>query len=207
MALSNYSELKTSIIRWSHRNDLDLLIDDFITLAESDMFKTTSGHEALEIRSMESTATGTLSGQHLALPSDYISMRSIRLTGDEGRDLLPKTPDSLVHRNGTGLPKYYAISSDIEFDVTPDSGYGYEMMYFAKPTGLSSGNTTNVILTNHPEIYLYGALWALFTHADDEAQASKYYQRFSAAIDGANHTDEDGRFGNAPYVRVTGPTP
>ena len=37
MAISNYTELKQAIIDWSHREDLDLMIDDFIALAEAEM--------------------------------------------------------------------------------------------------------------------------------------------------------------------------
>ena len=207
MALSTYTDLKQSIIKWCKRDDMDLLIDDFIALAESDMFKTTTSHEALELKQMETTSTATISGDAIALPDGYISMRSIRVTGSEGYDLLPKTPDSLYHRSGTGRPKYYAITSQIEFDVTSDSGYGIEVVYFQRPTPLSTSNASNVVLANHPEIYLYGALWALYTYADDEAQSVKYYNRYSEAINGANFTDEDGRFGNAPYARIQGATP
>lgn len=207
MALSNYSELKQSIINWSHRNDMDLLIDDFISLAESDMFKTTSAHEALELREMETTSTATVSSDALALPDGFLSMRSFRITGDTGYDLLPKSAEALYHRGSTGRPRYFAITSQIEFDVSPDQNYACEMVYYKQPTGLSSSNATNAVLTNHPEIYLYGSLWALFTHADDEAQAVKYYMRYSEALNGANAQDEEGRFGIAPYARIQGATP
>ena len=207
MALSNYSDLKQSVINWSHRNDMDLLIDDFIALTEADMFITDEFHEGLELRDMEGTATGALSGNTLALPSGFLSMRSMRLTGDYGRDLLPKTPDTLVHRTGTGLPKYYAIRDTVEFDIIPDSGYAYELVYFSKPTGLSTSNTTNSVLTKYPMIYLFGCLYHLFTYADDEAQANKYLRRYASAINGANALDEDARFGNAPYARIQGVTP
>lgn len=207
MALATYADLKQSIINWSHRSDMDLLIDDFIALTESDMFKNTMAHEALELREMETTSTATINADALALPDGFLSMRSFRVTGSSGYDLLPKSADSLYHRGSTGRPKYYAITSQIEFDVSPDQNYDCEMVYFKQPTGLSSINTTNLVLTNHPEIYLYGALWALFTHADDEAQAQKYYQRYADAVNGANAADEEGRFGVAPYMRVQGVTP
>ena len=207
MSLSNYSELKQSIINWSHRSDMDLLIDDFIRLTEVDMYTSNMAHESLELREMETTSTATISSDSLALPDGYISLRSIRITGASGYDLRYKSPDALVHRGGTGKPKYFTITNQIEFDVAPDQDYTCEVVYMKKPTALSSSNTSNEVLADFPNIYLYGGLWALFTHADDEAQAMKYYTRFSDAINGANAEDEAGRYGTAPYMRITGVTP
>ena len=207
MALSSYSDLKKSIINWSHRDDLDLLIDDFIELAEVEMFSNSA--EILQLRGMEARATASTGvDQFLALPAGFESMRSMRLiVNDGGGALRFKTPESLVRRSGTGRPAYFTVTDQIEFDVTPDSSYTVEFNYIALPTPLSSVNTTNTVLDNHPNIYLYGALWALFTHADDEAQAQKYYNRFVSGIKGANQADNDGRYGPAPYARVQGPTP
>ena len=207
MSLSTYSELKESIINWSHRNDLDLLIDDFIALTEVDMFKGSSQHEALEIRAMETTSTASIDSQSLALPTGFKSMRSMKIMDDTISDLIFNTPDAMVLRTGTGRPNYYAVTSQLEFDIAPDQTYPVEMNYFKKPTGLSSSNTTNIVLDNHSDIYLYGALWALFTHADNEEKAVKYYQRYSLAINGANQEDENGRYGTAPYMRLSGSHP
>jgi len=38
MALSNFTELKSSIANWIHRNDLSAVIPDFITLADMRIF-------------------------------------------------------------------------------------------------------------------------------------------------------------------------
>ena len=181
---------------------MDLLIDDFITLAEVEMFKETEQHEALQIKEMEIEYSGVLSLRTLALPTGFKSMRSFILDNEAKSDLLYNTPDQLPVRSGTGQPRYYTITNQIEVDVSPDQSYDVLMTYFQKPTGICSSNTTNIILTNHPDVYLYGALWALFTHADDEAQAMKYYQRFALAINGANQADEAGRYGTAPYAKL-----
>ncbi len=207
MALSTYTELKKSIINWSHRGDMDLLIDDFILLAEIDMFKETTQHEALDVREMETTSTATIDAQALSLPDNFKSMRSMKIIGDTISDLVFNTPDAMVLKTGTGKPCYYAVTSQLEFDIAPDQDYSVEMNYYKSPDGLSSSNTSNVILVSHPDIYLYGALWALFTHADDEQQAMKYYQRFSLAINGANQADESGRYGTAPYMKLSGSHP
>ncbi len=206
MALTTYAELKVSVINWSHRNDLDLLIDDFIALAEAEMYKG-KAHECLQLRDMETTSTASLTAIELALPDNFQSMRSLRITGDTITDLQYKPPQDLYVKTGTGRPCYYTITSQLEFDVAPDETYTVEMVYIKKPDALTSTNTTNSVLTNHPDIYLYGALWALFVHAVDDMQAQKYMQLFINAIDGANHENEEGKYAVAPYARIKGATP
>lgn len=206
MGLANYSELKSSVINWSHRDDLDLLIDDFIELTETEMFA--NSVEALEIQQLETQSTASVSSSTTALPTSYQQMKSIRLQTSDGKGgLLYKTPEALNRKTGTGRPKYYTIHNQIEFDVTPDQTYTVEYNYVKKPTGLSTSNTTNEVIDNYPNIYLYGCLWQAFTYADDEAQAQKYYQRFIAAIRGANQASENGMFSSTPTIRPDGATP
>lgn len=208
MSFDTFANLKIEIIEWSHRNDVDQKIDDFIDLVEKDMFKSTGSHEALEIRGQETTSTASVSTKYFALPDEYFAFRSIRLVLDStGGTLRFKTQDALLRRSGTGRPNYFSVGSQIEFDIAPDQAYTVEVNYYKKPTALSVSNQTNIVLDNHPEIYLNGALYYLFTYADDEAQANKYLQRYSEAINGANQADQEGRYGPAPYARIEGPTP
>jgi len=208
MSLDTFANLKIEIIDWSHRNDVDQKIDGFISLVEKDMFKTTRLHEALQVRGQETTSTASVSTKFFALPDQYFAFRSIRLDMDtySGR-LTFKPSDGLFRRTGTGRPSYFTVGSQIEFDITPDQAYTVEVNYFKKPEPLSNTNTTNAVLTEHPDIYLNGALYYLFTYADDEAQANKYLQRYAEAINGANQADDEGRYGPAPYARIEGSTP
>ena len=47
MAISNYLELKASVQRWAKRGDINSLIDDFIDLAESDIWQNLHWHLTL----------------------------------------------------------------------------------------------------------------------------------------------------------------
>ncbi len=84
----------------------------------------------------------------------------------------------------------------------PDSEYTIEIQYYRKATPLTEDNQTNDILTNHPSIYLYGALAQLFSYSQDDQQASKYIKLFIGAIKGANKADKKGRYGPAPAMSV-----
>lgn len=66
---------------------------------------------------------------------------------------------SIYHGNSSGAPMYYAILDDkIRFYPTPDSTYSLKMGYWRKILTLSDTQTTNWLLTDHPDIYLFGAL-------------------------------------------------
>ena len=99
---------------------------------------------------------------------------------------------------------YSIIGNQIQFDRTPDAEYTLEIQYYKKATALSSVNLTNEILTNHPSIYLFGALAALFSYSLDTEQQMKYTQMFISAIKGANKADKKGRYGPAPSMSIQG---
>ena len=207
MSLDTYTNLKLEVIDFSHRGDVDLKMDTFIDMAETEMFANTE--EVLKIRTMETLdTTATTSNRFIALPTGYQSMRSMRLSiNSNTSNLRYRAPEQMVRVDASGLPRFYTVTDQIEFDRTPDAAYTVEFQYYAIPTKLSSSNATNVVLDENPTVYLFGALWALFEWAVDEQQAQKYYIRFINAIKGANKKDKEGRYGPAPAMRIEGSTP
>lgn len=201
MAISNYTELKNAISDWGKRGDADSKIDNFIDLCESDLKRD------LRIRNMETRATGNLSGRTLALPSDYLELRKLRLTTDPSRELTYRTPESMDIRSSSGIPTDFTITDLIEFNVTPDSTYGYELNYYKSLTALDGTNTTNDILTRYPQVYLFGALKHYFDWARDNEQAMKFEQKYYTAIQDANKSDRKGRYPSGKAMKTERPTP
>ncbi len=208
MALNNYSNLKTAVVEWSKRSDALSLIDDFIDLAESEMYA--NSVEPLLIREMEARATSSTStsDRYLALPTGFQSMRRLKLNlSGYDCDIKSVAPDQLRIYGDSGQPRFFAVTSQIEFDRVPDSAYTVDIQYYKSLDGLSSSNTTNDILTNYPQIYLHGCLWALRTWSLEEEKAEYHYGKFIAAIRGANKKSNKGRYGSAPFMRIEGATP
>lgn len=202
MSLSTYLGLKDAIESWSHRNDVASRLDDFIDLAESEMLKW------VRIRDMETRTTAVTNGRYLALPSDFLEMRRLRMiSGAQYFEVISSTPEGMFITQDSGMPKLFTVTSQIEFDRTPDSAYTVEMQYYGKPTALSATNTTNVILTKYPSVYLFGSLWALYQWSLQEDKAEYFNQKFMQAIQSANREDKKGRHGPAPAMRYGGPTP
>lgn len=209
MSLDTYANLKTEIIDWSHRDDLDQKIDTFIDLAESEMLANTV--EPLQLRSAETlTAFATsITTRFSALPTGYQSARKLRIqiVNGESYELRYRTPSQLNILSDVGLPQFFTVTDQIEFDRVSDQVYAGEIQYYADFTALSASNTTNDVLTNHPTIYWAGAMWALKQYTNETQAAAGWYQMFINAIRGANNKDKLGRYGPAPVMRVEGATP
>ena len=222
MALDTYANLKASIEDWSHRNDVTAKIDDFIDIAESEMYRDEIDQrgsvvsKGLMLRDMEYRANPTTAPttRFLALPTTdsggntirFLKMRKIKITsGGEDYEVRYRAPEAMNVKSGTDKPRYFTITSQIEFDRIPSGTI--EMSYYGTIKDLDSTNTTNVILTDHPDIYLHGSLWALFMWASNYDKAQFHYQQFRKAITGANKRDERARRGSAPAINTEGSTP
>lgn len=208
--ISTYAQLRQALLDWSKRSDTLSLLDTFIAMAESDMYAMPYPYESLRIRDMEQTDTTTtgITDRFVPLPDNYIELRRVALTTSQGEFWLDqKTPFNMHIRPDTGLPHFFTVTDTMELDIVPDLDYPLTTLYFGKLTPLSATDTTNAILDRFPSIYLHGALRHLFQWARDQAQADYYLQQFAGAIQGANRGDQRGRYGPAPVIRMTGPTP
>lgn len=209
MPLDNYSNLKASIKARSKRNDVtDADLNDYIVQAEAEFYNNEIA--PIRIRAMEARARADAdtASRFLELPDDFLNMRALHIVADNGnQDITFMTPELLSVKNETGRPRFFTVTTQLEFDKTPDSAYTVEMQYLKKITALDDTNTTNDILTQAPNIYLYGGLWALFEDYQEFDVAQYYYNRFIGAIQGLNKTDKRGRYGPAPKMRIEGATP
>ena len=159
MALTTYTELKSSLANWLNRSDLTTEIgDDFIKLAEADF------NSKLRVRSMIDQVSITVEGETVALPTDFLQIRDFYILAGQTKTPLvystPATMDATSGTSTTGRPSTFTILGDtIRFSPKPDASYTAKMNYFKKFPALSSSVATNYILGSHPAIYLYGSLF------------------------------------------------
>lgn len=209
MPLDNFSNLKASIKSRSKRNDVsDDDLNDYITQAESEFYNNEIA--PLRIRGMEARATSSTDNgtRFQQLPDDFLNMRALHIiTSGGNHDVTYMSPETLAVPGTTARPRFFTVTTQLEFDVVPDSAYTLEMQYLRKIPALSDTNTTNVILTDAPNIYLFGALWALFQDKMEMDVAEYFYGKFVNSIGGLNKTDKRGRYGPAPKIRIEGSTP
>ena len=158
MAISNYTELKTAVANWLDRDDLTDRIPEFIALAEARF------NRVLRLRSMETkqTASTVAAQRNYALPTNYIQMRNFQLNTSPLTTLSYVTPeiyDRLWGGSTSGTPKFYTILADeVSLGPIPGSVMTVEMLFYKKFESLSSSVATNWLITNAPDIYLYGSM-------------------------------------------------
>tara|TARA_R110000824_G_scaffold76487_6_gene193734 strand:+ start:981 stop:1616 length:636 start_codon:yes stop_codon:yes gene_type:complete len=209
MALDNYANLKESIQDWSHRADVTSRIDDFILLAEQEMYNNRIEPLTVREQSVLTSVDTNASSRFLALPTGYTQLRRILIDDKSSEatqfELKYRTPEVLVRQQSAGVPCYFTITDQIEFDSVPDQIYNIEIQHVAKALPITAANPTNLILTNYPSIYLAGSLWALYEWAKDGQSSQVAYANFIQAIKGANLANKRGNYGPAPVVSNEGP--
>jgi len=124
----------------------------------------------------------------------------------------------------TGTPKYYAMSGGAEGSgatssgritivPTPSSAFMYKIQYNARPTGLSSANTTTYLSLNFGNGLLYACLVEAFSYLKGPMDMLQLYeqkyqteaQKFGGEQLGRRRRDDytDGE----PRIPVQSPTP
>lgn len=217
MAISTRAELISAATEWLARDQdstLTARIPDFITLAEAKLNRT------LFVRQMEQRATTTVDTtstdpEFITLPSDFQSMRRVRISSVTGQPRLEYMSgtqlDEFRYANddGSDQPKYFTIiGSELELAPTPDSNYTIEMIYRKNIPALTSGNTTNWLLSLAPDLYLYGTLLEAAPYLKNDARIAVWGSGFSTARDDLNALNLTSEFNAGPAtVRVSGYTP
>ena len=194
MSITTYAELKSAIANWLLRDDLTSVIPDFIALAEADM------NRAIRHWHMEKRSTAQIDSQYSVVPADWL--QSIRFYTTDGTtepmELISQA--ELIDRkykdaNTAGRPRYYAMTGgQFEFYPVPDDTYNAELVYFAEIDALSDSNTSNWLLEQYADVYLYGALVHSAPFLNDDARVSTWLALYQKAVDALNQKSDAAKF-------------
>ena len=205
MAFDTYDNLKTAVMRQSHRKDLDTKFDHFLSIAEVEIRSNPVESLKMNLSEKISTASTVTTTRFLALPDGFQSSRkfSITLNTDYIIELEYRTPDQMVIRPSTGTPCFFTVrNNEIEFDIVSDIAYTVTITYIADTAALTELNQTNTILTKYPNIYLFGCLKQAFLFAEDYEQSGIYDGLFAEAIASANMSEHDIKYPTQPQETV-----
>lgn len=176
--ITNYSTLQTAIATWLHRSDLTAVIPDFIALAESRINRllTARGTET------DTSITATAGSAYIDLPADFGSPIALWLeTFTPRKQLIFKTPVELGFVSVSGYPNYWAVKgSQIQLDRLASEAFALTLRYVQN---LNLATTdTNYVLSNYPDIYLYGALLESAGFIRDDSRIPIWQQKFEQAL-------------------------
>ncbi len=207
MSITSYSELQSSVASWIARDDLTSPILDFVTLFESE------ANRKVRVRQMMVTQASTPStaGQ-FSLPTDYLSWVNVRWNGDPILDLEYVHPTqfaNLYSSQPAGTPRVFTIMGTTDavgvVKVTPTSTTEISFTYYQKITALTTSNTSNWLLTAHPDAYLAGSLTEAYAYTKDYDQAAIWKTRRDDLLDQINKLDQKTR--GPSGIRPLGATP
>jgi hypothetical protein len=197
MALTTYADLQTSIADFLNRDDLTATIPDFISLSEAQM-----NREVRHYR-MEKRATAQLDTQYTSLPTDFLQPIRFVITGSDVSTLEQASALEISklredNNDTTGKPTTYSIlDSAIEVFPKPDATYTLELLYYEKIDALNGGNTTNWLLTNYPDAYLYGALLHSAPYLQEDSRIQTWAALYQKAVSDINSESERSKTGGS----------
>jgi len=209
MAIGTFAQLKTAAANWLDRSDLTDRIPEFIVLAEARFNRILRTRDMETVSTAISTAAGT---REYSLPTGFVQMREFHLTTDPLTPLAYITPEMMTRiwaGSAQGKPEVFTIIADnVRLGPNPDAVYTTSMLYYKTFTALSDSATTNDMLTNNPDVYLYGTLLEAepFIMNDDRVQL--WALAFKTAIDDIQSQDnKDRHSGSQLRVMNTGGYP
>lgn len=182
------------------RSDLDVTsggIDTFIDMAESWF------NRNLRVRRMltsVSTPTLVVSGASVTHPTDWLEWQSFYISSPTPYAQLRIVNDEAAFRDGSGgiAGTPYALivrASASEIYPTPSNTNSYTGVYYASVPALSVSNTTNWLLTNHPEAYLYGTLLQASGRLGDDPRVPMWQQAFAQVVGEINTASVNAQWG------------
>ena len=201
MAFGTYADLTANIASWLGRGDLTANIPDFIVLFEA------VAARKLKVRPMETSTNLTPTNGTVALPSDYLGYRRATWTGSplvELEYLHPSLLQQYYPVSVTDIPRHFTIEGS-NFKIRPLDGTAtaIEFDYFAKTAALSSA--LNWLYTNHPDVFLHGALTEAYLFNKDPDNAGIWKARRDQVFDEISMLNF--RENSGLQVRVNGQTP
>ena len=194
MAIGTFAQLKTAAANWLDRSDLTDRIPEFIALAEARF------NRELRTRDMEtvSTAISTVAGtREYSLPTGYVQMKEFHLSTDPLTPLAYITPEMMTRLwagSATAKPQVFTIIADnVRLGPAPDAVYTTSMLYYKTFTALSDSATTNEMLTNNPDVYLYGTLLEAEPFIMNDQRIQVWLGAFDRAVASIQNQDNKDR--------------
>ena len=196
MAISTYTELKSAIGDFLNRQDLDSVIPTFIALAEADI------NRSVRHWRMEERSNGQQSGgdQYMQIPADWVETIRMHVVGNGTSPINLASIATIADKRArkedeAGVPTLYAhVRGEFELYPTPVEDTDIELVYYKKLDALGDAQASNWLLSEAPDVYLYGSLLHSAPYLADDARLAVWAQMYSAAVQNLIDSGEKAQF-------------
>ena len=189
--ITDYTTLQAAVVDDSHRTDLASRVPRYIQQAENEIFRD------LALRKIEAKATGTTSGDTLAIPASAVQIERVEIEANGRKYTLDYTSPNGIDQLtvSPGVPTRFTVENGvIRLLVAPAGAYTYSVFYVPSLAPLSDTSPTNWLVATFPDVYLYGALRQMALWAEDADMLAKYEPLFQAAKAAVQGFDDRQRF-------------
>ena len=182
----DYASLQTNVADFLNREDISSIVPTFIELTEAELNRT------IRVREMLRNAYTTTSTESVALPSDFLELRHVVLS-DQNKPLHKASFAELdiIRKNVrvAAEPTHVAVyKNKLELSPIPDKSYTLEIVYYQAIPALSSNTSTNWLIADHPDIYLYGALSKAAPYIGEDERVNVWRGEYQNAVNQLNIT-------------------
>lgn len=188
MAISTADELRSAIANWTKADDLETdRLNEFIAIAEARF------NRDLRVRAMlNEMASTALSSGAASLPSGFLAFEELRYDGDTSYTLQPKSLEWVrAQPEDTSEPVYFAIDGSSVI-CWPTAG-SIKGTYYKALDSLAS-NSSNWLLTSHPDLYLFACLEEAAIFENDMQRGQLWGSRAAALLDQIQRDDQENIF-------------
>lgn len=180
-----YATLKSDVDAYLHRGaDLTAKVPTFIQIAEAMLFR------ELNIKELQTSVTGTTTGGYGALPSDFGTVSRVMVTYGSTTYSLDYAAQPIAFTGTDAAPGYYALENDQLKIYGTGDGQAYELFYVPEVAALSDSNTSNWILENAYDLYLYASCAEGARYVRNQTEIDRLTALTNGLLDGVKRYSE-----------------
>ncbi len=188
MRITDYASLKQAVLSDTHRPNKVNDVDRFIQQAEGMIRRTLTAYPFSE--RLDDSNRVEPGGAVYRLGAEANIIRSLDYVTNRptGTALTKVTPAVLRQTSTQSEPLVYAQYDRqvVEFRGVPEEGAQFDVLYFGIPSPLLEDADTNLLLLEHPMLYLAGAKFNLYVNIQERELASDELDIFNGVVETLN---------------------
>ncbi|ANI79011.1 phage adaptor protein [Sphingobium sp. EP60837] len=161
--IGEYDDLVAMVGDWLDRDDLTDRIPEFVALLEARL------NRLLRTNLQETAAVWAVTDEEYALPDDFRKLRRLNVAGS-AQPLSEVASNDLPQWSSFGQARVYAVEGRyLRFSPAPsaENPLTLSAVYWRRIPPLGTGQPTNWLLNENPDIYVWGALHQAATYIRD----------------------------------------
>ena len=181
-AATTYAQLLTETADYLARSDLTAVLPNFVKYAEVKM------NNDLRLREMIATVNINPSSDntYVALPTGFLELISFNDdTGNPLEEVDYEALEDYKYGAGSGRAELFSIGARIDFERTASDSLNFPMRYWKRLNLIV--DTSNTVLDNYPQLYLYGTLLQATPYIRDQQMLQSWKMFYEEAVKEANY--------------------